>query len=423
VDRKYIKEHLSAYLDGELAPKEMREFEREVQSYPDLFAELQTLQRLNKLALDSKVPLPTDAYFDELAGRIDARIKRESPQDRSKVINFLLERRKTVAIISSVAAMFLIAVIGMNMFGPGAKKYPSEIRTIELKPAIVTTPKKDTVALWPQYEPNILPPPIVEEENQKTEPTRENRIKLSKKDVSESVGPDTITHPTQSLSTAAQPPVPSPDTVKSEAHIVIAERDILQSAPKGNSSVYQLQGLSNSSVSSSASSKAANLTATADIVLHVDSITISTETILPPAQERRMTDSAEPTRAPIEPDTARLRAATGRDWDVYAQVFKKLDQGIFFGWKLSAPTSSRDSLQAWKDSLIVLGPARWYAEQAFRSIQSPASTWEDFQRCRAYIDFYLADPQIPDLYLWNGRQDTIAEILEHHLGKIYQEKK
>ncbi len=424
MDRNYIEEHLSAYLDGELAPKEMREFERDIQSYPDLFAELQTLQRLNKVAQDSEVALPDDTYFDKLAGRIDSRLKRELQPDRSKVINFLLERRKTVAIISSVAAMFLIAVIGMNMFGPGAKKYPSEIRTIELKPAIVTTPKKDSVALWPQYEPTVQPPPIVEEESKKTEPTNGSRSKVAKNEADQTKSAPVITtKPTQLQGSVVEPVSLPPDTTKSEAQIVIVERNLLQPIPKEKSAANQLQSLSGPSSGATASNEASDMAKEADIVLRVDSVTLFTETILPPSRERRMANSAEPIRAPIQPDTARLSKSSGRDWSVYAQVFKQLNQGMYASWKLIAPASQRDSLQAWKDSLTLVGPGLWYAEQSFRSMQQLESSWEDYQRWRAYFDFYLADLQTPDRGLWEKRIIVADEILERHLGKIYQEKK
>lgn len=135
MDRKYLEEHLSAYLDHELDEKTMREFAEKLKQYPDLEAELRRLQQLNQLARAAEVPMPAEGYFDSLAQRIEARIDREVPRERGRIVDYLLARRRAVAIISSVAAMILIVVTGVMFYGPEKEMYPRQIqRTIDVKP-------------------------------------------------------------------------------------------------------------------------------------------------------------------------------------------------------------------------------------------------------------------------------------------------
>lgn len=135
MDRKYLEEHLSAYLDHELDEKKMREFAEKLKQYPELEAEIRRLQQLNRLARDSEIPIPPEGYFDSLAQRIEARIDREVPRERGKIVDFLLARRRAVAIISSVAAMILIVVTGVLFYGPDKEMYPRQMqRTIDVTP-------------------------------------------------------------------------------------------------------------------------------------------------------------------------------------------------------------------------------------------------------------------------------------------------
>ncbi len=173
MDKKYLEEQMSAYLDGELSPGEMSKYEQEIKTYPDLFAELQTLQRLNKLASSSQPAMPDDRYFKNLAGRIDSKIASESPGQRSRIVDFILERRKAITAISSVAAVLLVAVISMNLFGPSAKRYPNELPAQKSVPSeiIDQTPKPDSVATHQQ-------PPVPQERTAilRDESTRRNAV-------------------------------------------------------------------------------------------------------------------------------------------------------------------------------------------------------------------------------------------------------
>lgn len=410
---------MSAYLDGELAPKQMREFERDIQQYPDLFAELQTLQRLNKLALDSKVPLPDDRYFDKLAGQIDSQIKRESPQDRGRFVNFLLERRKTVAIVSSVAAVFLVAIIGMNLFGPSAKRYPQEIRNIELKPAIIEKPKTDTVTIWPEHEQQIVPPPVVDDEIKRDSVARRPRTNEAEKNERQSSS-SSVNVPSLIIRQEPAPPVPVPDTITQEYGAV--EHRVVTPHPTVKPSETTKHSLTESQKSTSPATvdlqNSIHRSGIASPPQRVDSIVVHTEPFVRITAGSERIDDVDPKS--VGPDTAQFRDKGNRSLDVYISAFNSTSRGVFDGWRLTALATSRDSLQAWVDSIHAIGPELWYAEQAYRSLQQKDISWENYQLWRAYIDYYLADTPDADRTLWNRRLTILNEILERFLGKQIQ---
>ena len=431
MDREFIRNNMSAFLDGELEPKQMREFEHEIQSYPDLFAELQTLQRLNKLALETQVPLPDDRYFDKLADQIDAQIKREAPQQRSRIVNFLLERRRTVAIISSVAAVFLIAVIGMNLYGPNAKRYPSELRNIELNRAIETTPKTDTVTIWPKHEQQIVPPPALESEV-KRDTMAKKADKAVLKEETEKTFVDSSLSLRQGTLTLNSVEMPTPDTIAREIEVVTAERHLV-AKPQTTKGAELLKVKPSEVKPSALSGSIAPLpdfdtqdSERANIALpeptKVDTITIRTQSIIPGLTDERYPMLKDSDVKSIQPDTAKFLGAGGLSWDVYIKAFRPLNQGIYPGWSLTALTISRDSLQAWVDSIRTIDPGLWSAEQAYRSLQRPNITWNEYQRWRACVDFYLADSPNADRNLWDQRVVKLNEILEHFLGKQNQHR-
>ena len=431
MDRDFLKNNMSAFLDGELEPKQMREFEHEIQSYPDLFVELQTLQRLNKLAMETQVPLPDDRYFDKLAEQIDAQIKREAPQERSRIVNFLLERRKTVAIISSVAAVFLIAVIGMNLYGPNAKRYPSELRNIELKPAIIEQPKTDTVTVWPEHEQQIVPPPVLESEV-KRESMAKKVGKAALHEEADKLRSDSGATRLRNAPVPDTAPAVIADTMHKEIEVVTAERRLF-AEPQTTKGAELLKVKPSEVKPSTLSGSIAPLpdlntqdSERANIALpeptKVDTITIRTQSIIPGLTDERYPMLKDSDVKSIEPDTAQFLGAGGLSWDVYIKAFRPLNQGIYPGWSLTALTISRDSLQAWVDSIRTIDPGLWSAEQAYRSLQRPNITWNEYQRWRACVDFYLADSPNADRNLWDQRVVKLNEILEHFLGKQNQHR-
>lgn len=403
---------MSAFLDGELSASEMAQYEQEIQSYPELFAELQTLQRLNKLARSSQVATPEEKYFENLAGRIDESIQSQTA-GQSRIVEFFLVRRKSVAIISSAAAVLLVVLIGMNMFGPTATKYPNQLPEYKVvSPALVVPSRQaDTAPVGVTEDLTTVPDMDLAEEAKLQE------IVLSDEAKSEIDLPvvETLSVSMVEQESESATPAESRDAMKVPKSAPIKPGQLKKKNLSGESSDAAPHSLSAfeelSSQIATAPSRAA------------DTVIIFTETILPGLGESTGDASSNSADLATGPDLSRFHDSGNLSWSVYLGVFNELEQGMYRGWKLSALNRSLDSLQAWKDSIKVLGPARWYAEQAYRSLQAKEISWEEYQRMRAYIDHYMAETQIPDSAVWNRRLPLVNEIYERQLGKQYREKK
>lgn len=416
---------MSAYLDGELSPGEMSKYEQEIKSYPDLIAELQTLQRLNKLAGSSKLAMPDDRYFENLAGRIDSKIKTESTGQRSRIVDFIVERRKAIAVISSVAAVFLVAVISMNLFGPSAKRYPNEIPAQKSAPAkiIDQSPRPDSVAAKQGS-------PIAKETTAtlRDETAHQNAITdEGTRDQEAAEFEIAVPYKQTELPETGAASANVKKTESAESKDSKSESRILPPSTPIKKGTLNRQSLS---ADSPRDLTAGVLQADSPEVLHQSSLTTSADTVIiytvtitPSTNDSYNAAPAMPKSGAATPNIASLQGSSGLSWNVYLHVFQELDEGMYRGWKLSGSTGSRDSLQAWKDSISVLGPARWYAEQAFRSLQAKETTWEEYQQMRAYIDHYMAETQIPDSAVWNRRLPLVDEIYERQLGKQNRDKK
>lgn len=422
MDKKYLEEQMSAYLDGELSPGEMSKYEQEIKAYPDLFAELQTLQRLNKLAEGSKLAMPDDRYFENLAGRIDKGIANQ-PAGQSRIVEFFLLRRKSVAIISSAAAVLLVVLIGMNMFGPDAKRYPNQLpsqRSIE-SPAILDHRVSDTNSAASSVDLKQPPAPEVKEEvgeqslggrqaqNQEIRIVDEGLSMEALSTIDTGVG--TPTMPVKEI----EKPAETDKMRKIPPSVAIKPGQLKKKNLSGESSGASPQSLSSFETPPS---RIASVPERAS-----DTVIIFTETIMPGINDSYGDLASKTADAATVPDLTRFHDSSGLSWSIYLGVFKELNEGMYRGWKLSASSRSLDSLQAWKDSISVLGPARWYAEQAFRSLQTKETTWDEYQKMRAYIDHYMAETQIPDSAVWNRRLPIVNDIYERQIGKQYRDKK
>lgn len=414
MDKKYLEEQMSAYLDGELPPNEMAQYAQEIQAYPELFAELQTMERLNKLAKSAQLKLPDEKYFENLAGRIDESVAKQ-PSGQSGIVDFLLARRKSVAIISSAAAVLLIVLIGMNMFGPTATKYPSELPEYRTVPPAMVSPSRQVDTAMGAVMDLRMPPKVESSDTPKVQiSTRDESLSEPEPQVTDEVVSIKLPQVQERESTPAVltdgNAEKSPAT--SEARKVPPGMTIKPGEVKKRNLGGEATGIAPQSLSAFDA-----LARTSDTVI------IFTETILPAAGETYGDLASEPAGVAAAPDLSRFHDSDNLSWSVYLGVFSELEQGMYRSWKLSALTRSLDSLQAWKDSIKVLGPARWYAEQAFRSLQAKEITWDEYQRMRAYIDHYMAETQIPDSAVWNRRLPLVDEIYERQLGKQNRDKK
>jgi hypothetical protein len=124
MDRKYLEQHLVAYLDGELAVTERQEFERELEKHPDLCEQLEQMTKLDKLARTTKIEMLAPGYFDNLAERIDAAVARQpKPQAASLLSRLARPWPRVVALVGSAAAVLLIALISQELYQPGVEQY------------------------------------------------------------------------------------------------------------------------------------------------------------------------------------------------------------------------------------------------------------------------------------------------------------
>ena len=124
MDRKYLEQHLVAYLDGELAVAERQEFEREIEKHPDLREQLEEMKKLDKLARTTEIEMPAPGYFDNLAERIDAAVARQpEPQADSFLSRLARPWPRVVALVGSAAAVLLIALISQELYQPAVEKY------------------------------------------------------------------------------------------------------------------------------------------------------------------------------------------------------------------------------------------------------------------------------------------------------------
>lgn len=143
MDREFLEENISAYLDGELSTEDQAKFEIELSKHLDLEELVEKMRSLDKLARSAEVEMPDDNYFDQLAERIEAKLPEREPvedevesRQRARMVDSYLANRKAVKIISSVAAVILVALIGVQIYGPATPEYPREIRRYEVEPAI-----------------------------------------------------------------------------------------------------------------------------------------------------------------------------------------------------------------------------------------------------------------------------------------------
>jgi negative regulator of sigma E activity len=130
MDREYLQNNLSAYLDGELDETTRVEYERELARHPDLQQEVVRLRKLNDLARQADIELPPDGYFDSLAERIDAQVAKMPPPRRTVVQKLLRPSSRVVGVVGSIAAVLLIAVVGLEIYRPAIEQYEQPVDTL-----------------------------------------------------------------------------------------------------------------------------------------------------------------------------------------------------------------------------------------------------------------------------------------------------
>ncbi len=161
MNREYLEERLVAFVDGELSTEDEARFEIELKQHPDLMELVERMRKLDKLAKSTGVPMPDEAYFEKLADRIEAKLPEKppveaggAPRKRATIVDFLTANRKLVSIAGSAAAVLLVVLIGVQIFGPGTPQYPKDIRRYEVEPAIDRTKVEKSQSPQPAAPPD-----------------------------------------------------------------------------------------------------------------------------------------------------------------------------------------------------------------------------------------------------------------------------
>jgi hypothetical protein len=152
-------ERLSAYLDGKLSATEKAQVEEELLQSADLRASLEGLKKLDQIARQARMQMPADGYFDGLAARIDAKLARDArPRRGLAILQPIMPKGRLIAILSSVAALFLIVVVVNQIWKPASERYTIP-KTIIVNPP-EKQPERGTTAGSENAQPAIAKRPI-----------------------------------------------------------------------------------------------------------------------------------------------------------------------------------------------------------------------------------------------------------------------
>ncbi len=436
MDRKYLEEHLSAYLDNELEPKKLREFEQALKAHPDLQEQIARLQRLNQFARDSEVPMPAEGYFDNLAERIEARIEREHPRERGKIVDFLLARRKMVAIISSVAAVLLITVISVEFYGPEREMYPRQFqKTIEIKS---DTAKPPVPAAMPKTEGQedesrmLVKPPAVYGDTARGE-LRTKAIPEADVAAKDAIIQDELL--LKSSPQGVQPAAPTALDAAERANLS-SVKPVDQAATKEATTAPSQEQLVQDTTRRIAvdtieveSSERARTRPIVDVESSAESRKLQPKKLEKSnAAKQPLTASGESTMDAFAPSLSREGHMSIENskfvWPVgTADYFEtilhhaidNLNWEAIEVWpavRIGSIPADRDSQlterwQAHYESKVSVEPELWYAERAFLTALEDEFSEQSCVYARVLISHYLKTSQIPDRDLWEARLDSV----------------
>ncbi|GEM_PF-2486121 len=432
-------ERLSAYLDGTLSASEKAQVEEELRRNPELRAALERLRKLDQLARQAQVEMPAEGYFDGLAGRIDARLAREAqPKRRFALLQPVLPKGRLIAILSSVAAVFVVVVVVYQAWKPTTEEYrtprsiivnPPEQRSteqrLEAQPAIATEPLTakdqerkqeipDTV-VGKVIESDQMPVGVQDEEYKELpvfpEPKKTDRTMAMPETVKRGAG----TSPLDTLRQQVQP----------------RERNAMMIVRTLDSSANKTVGKSIVSKPTSALAEGPMTPVqSAPEAQSIEGVSIATQPELPAAGASipLAIDSVEITIPKMELHKGKF--AETFDAAAYEQrVQAMLDSGkyvpvYFTAWDPGARDESMSrfdvenaTCQNWYDSLSIMGLDQWQAENAYREARrSSGNRLAEYITARLYIQHYLSSGSARDVDLWRERLEEIRRW-ERDVGK------
>ena len=391
-------ERLSAYLDGKLSATERAQVEEELRQNAELRASLERLKKLDQIARQAQVDMPAEGYFDGLAGRIDAKLAREMrPRRGLAILQPIIPKSRVIAILSSVAALFLIVVVVNQIWKPEAERY-SVPKTI-----IVNPPQKQPERSAPSGSENVQPA-IMKRPIQDSDIKRRNEAPDSA--LGKVVQEDRIPVAVKDEEYKEPPVFPSHQAAKAEVTV-----ESISVAPAGQG---KPAAVTNSEVLS-----AGHADKPKTALLEVESAPMATKPIggvsIP-----LMTDSVQ--IAAPEMKLSKGKFVETFDAAAYEQrVQALLDSGKyvpvhFVAWdrgtrKTTSPYDVENAgYQNWYDSLSVMGTEQWQAENAYReATRSRGNRLADYITARLYIEHYLSSGDARDVGLWRERLDEVRQ--------------
>lgn len=420
-------ERLSAYLDGKLSASEKMQFEAELQQNPQLRGLLERLKKLDQLARQSQIDMPAEGYFDGLAGRIDAKLERNArPKRGFASAQPIMPRGRLIAILSSVAAVFVVVVAVYQLWKPETERYYVPKSVIvnppqksdsqppqNALPAIATEPLTESNKMKKQEIPDTVLGKVIESDQKpegvKDEEYTERPVFPEHQDVKQTsaVSQESIPPTTIAIDTATQQLQPSGieivRIVDSSAYRgtakPVAEYGKTSLATESNvtGSVLSQPTLETGSVKALHSRL---VTSHASIPLALDSL----QSVMPAEALQKGIPSDT-----FDPAVFEQRVQALLDSGKYVPVrFVAWDKGE--NKRTSLYDVEQGSLQNWYDSLHVMGTEQWQAENAYREAsRSRGSRLAECITARLYIEHYLRSGDVRDTNLWQERLDEVRQ--------------
>jgi hypothetical protein len=426
-------ERLSAYLDGKLSATERAQVEAELQQNPELQAALEQLKKLDQIARQSQMDLPADGYFDGLAGRIDAKLARDArPRRGLAILQPIMPKGRLIAIISSVAALFLIVVVVNQIWKPEVERFsvPKTIivnppqqretsRKMETQPAIATEPLKASDQKRKPEIPDSVLGKVVESD----------RPPVGVKD-EEYKEPPVFPEPKKTDQPLA---VPEATTITPAASPVDTLRQYLQPREKSSRMIIR-------TIDSSASRGEGKPLLDKPATALSDQPANAPQSALVPTQAEMDASIVRREQLPkigisiplaidslqiVQPELQLNKGKFTETFDAaaYEQLVQAmLDSGkyvpvYFVAWKdderkTSSPYDAENSgYQDWYDSLSVMGSKYWQAENAYREAKrSRGNRLAEYITARLYIEHYLNSSHPLNADLWRERLDEVRQL-------------
>jgi len=392
-------ERLSAYLDGKLSATEKAQVEEELRQNPELRMALERLKKLDQIARQAQVEMPAEGYFNGLAERIDAKLAREAQPKRGfALLQPIMPKGRLIAILSSVAAVFLIVVVVNQIWKPASERF-SVPKTIIVNPP-QQQPKPSTPPGSENVQQAIIKRPIQESDKRRRNEAPDSALgKVVQADRTPVAVKD---------EEYKEPPV-FPTHQEAKLDVVVESISV---APAGQGKPV--------AVTSSEALSAGRTDNAKTALMKVESAPMATMPVLG-VSIPLATDSLQVAQPEMKLNKGKF-AETFNAAAYEQRVQALLDSGkyvpvYFVAWDhgMQKTTSRYDvenaEYQNWYDSLSVMGTEQWQAENAYREAarRSGGNRLAEYITARLYIEHYLSSGSPRDVGLWRERLDEVRQ--------------